>query len=132
MSKDEKMYEAMTKKYERCITYDFILQYRRKFDTQTNEEMNNSIASYAQKGLQFSGTWSLVTRVMIAAGIQLVGYHSFWSSVVHALESPVAPQFELAQLKRHKIHVMKLCCEKNSKSRRRGTGDIMIDLRMNW
>ena len=50
-----------------------------KWFTQLNEAMNNSVAAYAPKIKNFSGTLSLKTRVGIAAGGLALGYYSFWN-----------------------------------------------------
>ena len=56
----------MKLKYVKYITYNYMKQCRHEFDTQMNESMNNSVAFYALKGQNFSGTTSLKTRVFIA------------------------------------------------------------------
>ena len=43
--------------------------------------MNNSVAAYAPKSKTYSLTDSLLVRIGIAAGIQILGYHSFWSQL---------------------------------------------------
>lgn len=39
--------------------------------------MNNSVAAYAPKSKTYSLTDSLLVRIVIAAGIQILGYHGF-------------------------------------------------------
>jgi len=45
----------------------------RKWSTQLNEAMDNSVAVYTPKIKHFSGTLSLKTRVGIAAGVLALG-----------------------------------------------------------
>ena len=58
MIQDKMLYDAMTIKYAKYIAYSFTKQCRHEFDTQMNESMNNSVAFYAPKGHNFSGTTS--------------------------------------------------------------------------
>ena len=51
------------------------------WSTQTNEALNKSVSSYAPKDRTFCSTKSLMTRVSIAAGVQVQGYHIFWNEV---------------------------------------------------
>ena len=57
--------------------------------------MNNSIAAYAGKGKHYGGTSSLLTRVLVAAGVHLVGYHHFWTSVLNLLQVKIPHQLHL-------------------------------------
>ena len=56
------------------------------YDTQKNEAMNNSVASYAPKSKTFSLSNSLECRVAIAAGVQICGYTCLWSKIFDSLE----------------------------------------------
>ena len=75
MSEDIALYNAMKARYMKYTSLDFLKQCVHEFDTQLNEGMNTSVASYAQKGITYCTTTSLRTRVLTAAGIQLVGFH---------------------------------------------------------
>ena len=57
--------------------------------------MNNSIAAYAGKGKNYCTTTSLLTRVHINSGVHLVGYHSFWTSVLTLLKVKIPNQLSL-------------------------------------
>ena len=92
---DEPLYKAMQSKYDKYISKEYLQHCQHSFDTQVNEGMNNSVASYANKGKHYGGTSSLLTRVYIAAGIQLVGYHHFWTSCITALEVKIPCQLHL-------------------------------------
>ena len=107
MVNDKRLYDAMKIKYAKYITHDFLNQCRHEFDTQMNEGMNNSVAFYAPKGLNFSTSTSLKTRVYIAAGVQLVGHHYFWTSVLDILGVDFTPQLEFALITRDKEGVKK-------------------------
>ena len=57
--------------------------------------MSNSVAVFANKGKHYGSTTSLITRISIAAGVHLVGYHHFWTSCLIALEVKIPHQLEL-------------------------------------
>ena len=82
-------------------------QCRHEFDTQMNEGMNNSVAFYANKGSNYCGTTSLLTRVMTAAGIQLLGHHRFWTTALDMLHVTATPQLECFLLDQDKRNVAK-------------------------
>ena len=43
--------------------------------------MNNSVAAYAPKSKTYSLIYSLLICIVVAAGIQILGYQGFWSQV---------------------------------------------------
>ena len=43
--------------------------------------MNNSVAAYAPKSKTYSLADSLLVRIAVTTGIQILGYQSFWSQV---------------------------------------------------
>ena len=92
---DVKLYDAMKEKYDKYISKEYLQHCQHSFDTQINEGMNNSVAAYANKGKHYGGTSSLLTRVHIAAGIHLVGYHHFWTSCLESLEVSIPHQLHL-------------------------------------
>ena len=116
MKKDKLLFQAMKEKYVKYTTYNFLKQCKHEFDTQMNEGMNNSVAFYAAKGQKYATTTSLKTRVFIAAGVQLVGHHYFWTSALISLSVSVIPQFELALLNRDKKNAMKFFREHDHKN----------------
>ena len=107
MVKDKLLYDEMLNRYEKYITHDYLKQCRHEFDTQMNEGMNNSVSHYAPKGMNFSGTTSLQTRVYVAAGVQLVGHHCFWTSALSLLDVNMTTQLETALILRDKKKVRK-------------------------
>ena len=60
---------------------------------QKNEAMNNSVAAYAPKTKNFSGTISLKTGVDIAAGVLSLGYFQFWKQVFQELHIEMDDEF---------------------------------------
>ena len=92
---DDKLFDAMKIKYTKYISKEYLQHCMHSFDTQINEGMNNSCAAYANKGKHYGGTSSLLTRVLIAAGVHLVGYHHFWTSCLNLLEVKIPHQFHL-------------------------------------
>ena len=67
--------------------------------------MNNSVVAFANKGKHYGSTTSLLTRVSVAAGIHLVGYHHFWTTCLKALEVHIPQQLELRLLSMDKEKV---------------------------
>ena len=55
-----------------------------EYDTQKNEAMNNSVASYGPKFKTYSLADSLLVRIAIAAGVQIQGYEKFWAAVFNS------------------------------------------------
>lgn len=92
---DRSLYEVMKEKYKRYISHNYLAQCCHLYDTQVNEGMNKSVAKYVPKGTNFCTTASLITRVYIAAGIQLTGHHFFWAEIMKSLELTINPQTEL-------------------------------------
>ena len=76
--KHAKLYKEMTDAYAPYITKSMLVQLQHNWDTQKNEAMNTSVSCYAPKNKTYSLTESLDTRVAIAAGVQILGYHDFW------------------------------------------------------
>ena len=66
------------KLYLPYITEEALRMLAHPYTTQSNEAMNKSVSAFAPKEKTFSKTESLDTRVGIAAGIQILGYHDFW------------------------------------------------------
>ena len=59
------------------------------YDTHKNEAMNNSVAAYAPKSKTYSLTDSLLVRIAIASGVQILGYEKFWSGLFTAFHLDV-------------------------------------------
>ena len=79
--------------------------------------MNNSIAAYAGKGKNYAGTASLLTRVHVAACVQLVGYHYFWTSVLDALQVKIPRRLHLKFLSMDKEKVVRFHRDHEFKSK---------------
>ena len=77
MTKDADLFEAMKEKYSKYISKTYLEHCIHSFDTQMNEGMNNSVAKYTSIEKHYKATKSLLTRVFIADGVQLVGHHFF-------------------------------------------------------
>ena len=73
--------------------------------------MNRSVAKYVPKGTNYCSTTSLITRVYIAAGIQLVGYHYLWEQIMEALGLSIPVQTELYLLDLDKQKLRNFCRE---------------------
>ena len=61
------------------------------WNTQKNEEMNTSVAALAPKNKTYSMLDSLTTQVTIAAGCQISGFATFWSTCCTTLGFDIDP-----------------------------------------
>ena len=52
-----------------------------EYNTQKDEDMNNSVASYALKSKTYPLTNSLLVRIATAAGVHIRGYEEFLAAV---------------------------------------------------
>ena len=75
------LYGQLTAAMAPYLADDKLRMLAHRWSTQLNESMNNSVAAYAPKTKNFSGTLSLKTRVSIAAGVLALGYFGFWDQV---------------------------------------------------
>ena len=75
------VYDKIMQTLEPYLSDENLRQLFHPYHTQHNEALNKSVASYAPKHKTFSTTESLSTRVGIAAGVQILGYHDFWRRV---------------------------------------------------
>jgi len=91
---DAALFDAMKSKYDK-YSVEYLTQCCHMYDTQLNEGMNRSVAKYVPKGTNYCRTTSLITRVYLAAVIQLVGNHYLWMSVIRAMNLSVPVQTEL-------------------------------------
>ena len=83
--RDAKLYSQLRECYSPHITVEKLTMLCHVWNTQTNEAMNTSVASYAPKTKTFCKTKSLETRVGIAAGIMIVGYEKLWRMIYDEL-----------------------------------------------
>ena len=79
------LYHDLTAAFTPFITTDMLAMLNHSYDTQKNEAMNNSVASYAPKSKTYSLTDSLKCRIAIAAGIQICGYAALWTKIFRSL-----------------------------------------------
>ena len=79
--KHRRLYNELTQAFAPFITHKMMMMLHHPYDTQKNEALNNSVAAYAPKSRTYSLTNSLLCRVSIVAGVQILGYASFWSNV---------------------------------------------------
>lgn len=82
---DAKLYEEVRAKYDAYVTKEKLEECAHEFDSNINESLNNIVSKYAPKRKHFSKSLSLVTRVYIAAGVYLVGFHYLWSRIYENL-----------------------------------------------
>jgi hypothetical protein len=74
------MYEKCTALMSRFITRECLAESAHPYHSQTNEALNQSVATYAPKHKNYSKTPSLKCRVSFAAGVHSVSMKGFVSS----------------------------------------------------
>ena len=89
--KDKKLYESIKQSYSRFVTAEMLKQVNHPWSTQKNEALNTSVSSYAPKVKHYSATDSLLGRVSIAVGCQVVGYAAFWTKICSSLGFDIDP-----------------------------------------
>ena len=108
------LYNAIKVSYTKYIYLDYLKQWVHEFDTQLNEGMNTSVASYAQKGITYCTTTSLRTRMLTVVGIQLDGFHRFWYSIFAEIGLPFPKQLSDALIAKDKQMVRKFYRERDN------------------
>ena len=89
---DAKVYNQIKKAYLPYTTEARLKESLHLYDTQKNEDMNNSIAKYAPKTKRYGMTISLTNRVMIAIGVSNLGAEAYWKRVYLRLVIPMSPE----------------------------------------
>ena len=87
--KDANLYEEMKKIWQRFTREEMLLEMHHRFDVQTNESLNQSMACHAPKTRTFSMSASLEHRMMVCVGEHNAGLFVFWSNVLHQLGLPM-------------------------------------------
>ena len=115
-----KLYEDMKTAYADYITPAMLKQLQHCWDTQKNEGLNTSVASYAPKHKHYSSTSSLDTRVAIAGAVQVLGYEGFWERVFDVLGLDIDDEVRDSWVVRDRIKNNKTVRERSieGKSRR--------------
>ena len=82
MKKYGEVYNQILRLYQPYITKDTIKMLAHPYATKSNEVMNKSVVGFPSKDKTFSKTESLDTRVNIATGTQVLGYHDFCMLII--------------------------------------------------
>ncbi len=96
------MYGQITAAVAPYLASDKLKMLMHNWSTQLNEAMNNSVAAFAPKIKNFSGTLSLKTQVGIAAGVLALGYLDFWTQIFDKLGLEMDSVFQSALTARDK------------------------------
>ena len=75
--RDTNVYDEIMAAYTLYISTETMTQVNHPWHAQGNESMNTSVFSLAPKHNTYSMTNSLLTRVSIAAGLQIAGHEKF-------------------------------------------------------
>ena len=89
MTNDEELFNQMMESLTDHITPSKLRMLWHDYDTSVNEGMNYSVATFAPKNFNFSGSMSLNTRVSLAVGVHLAGHAEFWKLVLSSLDVPL-------------------------------------------
>ena len=79
--KDEQLYNDFINAHKKHTTLEQLAMLQHDKSTQPNESMNHSVAAIAPKNKTFSKSSSLLTRVMLCAGAQIIGHHELWNRI---------------------------------------------------
>ena len=114
------LYEDMATAYAYYISLTMLEQLQHSWDTQKNEGLNTSVASYAPKHKHYSSTTSLDTRVAIAGAVQVLGYEGFWERCFDVLGLDIDDEVRNSWMERDTIKHNKTARESSieGKSRR--------------
>ena len=119
--RDKDLYLAIKKKYESYVTKEKLEECTHEFDSNINESLNNIVSKYAPKRKHFSKSLSLFTRVYIAAGIYLLGYHYLWCRIFVALSLSIPSKLKMCWMRKDIEKVKKYgveCTTKHKKKRK--------------
>ena len=89
--KHSKLYNEMKTISRQLTTDDKIRECMHPYDSQINEAMDVSVAKYARKDRTYCTTMSLTNRVMIAMGVNNLGYYRYWNRVFESLKIDMSP-----------------------------------------
>jgi hypothetical protein len=81
--RDHEEYQLLKSIVDKYITLEKLREVAHGFSTQMNESLNNTVAWFAQKNKNLSGTTSLSIRVHLAVGITIAGYEPFLVELFH-------------------------------------------------
>ena len=119
------LYGQITAAVAPYLASDKLKMLMHNWSTQLNEAMNNSVAAFAPKIKNFSGTLSLKTRVGIAAGVLALGYLDFWTRIFDELGLAMDSVFKSSLQARDKKKSKKRTRQKSNKGKlTRRKGDL--------
>jgi hypothetical protein len=78
---DPNTYLQLKKIFDQYASVEQMAYCNHPFDTQTNESLNNSIATVAPKTTCYSGTISLFSRIAIVIGLHNYGYVTYFEKL---------------------------------------------------
>ena len=100
----QKLYEDMKMTLEPYFISEMLSIFNYGWDTQVNEEMNNSVAVYAPQNRHYSVTGSLKSQVAVAAVVQVVVYYKYWKTAFDELNLYTNEQLTKHLKSRDEIH----------------------------
>ena len=92
---------------EAFITKEKLEECAHEFDSNINESLNNIVAKYVPKNKHFSKSIQLTVRVLIAAGIYLIGYHALWTKFFTSMKLSIPSSLEMSWLEKDIAKVKK-------------------------
>ena len=98
--KDEPLYNKFIAPHKKHTTLEQLYMLQHEKSTQPNESMNHSVAAMAPKNKTFSKSSSLLTRVMLCAGAQIIGHHELWKRIFLKFNLKLDPNLSRYLMKR--------------------------------
>lgn len=86
MVKDKVLFNQMMESLNDYIQPAKLKMLWHKYNTTVNKGLNYSVAMFAPKNFNFSGSMSLSTRVSLAVGIHLEGHANYWKQVLSLMD----------------------------------------------
>jgi hypothetical protein len=75
---DAMLYDVLSNKLSRFITFDRIKEVAHGMDSQVNESLNNTVSWFAPKNKVYCGSLSLSNRIGLALGINALGHKDYF------------------------------------------------------
>ena len=82
---DKELYDQLKLIVDLFTSEEMLFEAWHIFCTQKNESLNNTFSYLAPKNRTFSGSMSLTHRIMLAIGINVLGYNKFLSIIMQRL-----------------------------------------------
>ena len=108
--KYKELYNDCMKARAIYCTPDMLAKLQHHYSTQENKSTNHSVATLAQKTKDYFKTNSLLIKVMLCAGAQVVGNHDLWIRIFNKfnleLDTNIARYLKVKKSKKRKRQIL--------------------------